>query len=98
MNRLDLNKATRKEVEAEIERLEVALANGIVWPRQKKFYLHSNKEDGYHFAAEVGLDEEATRAAAYMFYEVSFDVEVHQDGTMYATHFEGVELKSKVKV
>jgi hypothetical protein len=96
--RLDLAFATEEEVRAEIERLLEALEKGMVWPKKYKLYLHADKESNWGHAEKLGLEGDQARNFAYTCYEVEVNLEVHQDGSAFATHFSGVELKTKVKV
>jgi hypothetical protein len=101
-NRLDLSSASEEDVKKEIERLNDALENGMLWPKKHKLYLHGCKESNWETARELGLsddgDNSPSRNFAYCCYEMSLDLEIHQDGSAYATHFNGVELKEKVRV
>lgn len=97
---LDLDKATVEQVQKEIARLEKALEAGLEWPKKRKYYLHSSKEEGYDLADECGfdLDSPEAREMAYTGYEVSFDIEIERDGTVYATHLNGVALTERVRI
>lgn len=98
-NRMDLSKATTEEVQAEIDRLETAIEKGLVWPKTTDIYLHSSKENNWETASDLGFyDVKAENEFAYVCYEVKVRLEVNMDGTAYATHFNGIELKEKTKV
>lgn len=98
-NRMDLSRATPEEVKAEIDRLEDALDKGMLWPKSVTIHLHGSKDSNWETASDLGFyDVKAENAFAYTCYEVSVTLEVNMDGSAYATHFNGVELKEKTKV
>jgi hypothetical protein len=69
------------------------------WPRTTTIYLHSDKESNWELGEELGLSNDAIsdefRSCCY---EIEIEVEVHEDGTSFATHFQGLKLSKKVKV
>lgn len=67
------------------------------WPKTIYKYLHSDDDGDYDLAQSLGIKEDR-REYFRPCYEVKFTIEVHEDGTTYATHFDDIELKEKVAV
>jgi len=94
------------EIEAEIARLGEQLARVKVenakkrYPIKDKFYSHSGKEDGMEDAEKLGFKQGTDAYETYCRtgYEIAFDVLVNEDGTVMATHVNGVELVEPVEI
>ena len=95
---LDLSKATLKEVNEEINRLQKAVKKGLVWPKTIKLYVHSDKDSNYELADELGLDEDALENFMYAGYEVKLTIEVYADGHSVCTHLDNVELVTPARM
>jgi hypothetical protein len=68
-----------------------------MWPKVQYFYLHSSKEENYELALELGLSEEATKVFKYNCYEVTLQLEVHEDGNAYIHAVNNMLLKEPVR-
>lgn len=71
------------------------------WPLTLDVNFRRSKEDNYYLnddylGFDVGSDEE--RRFAYSLLEVIVKTEVNEDGTVIATHFNGVQLPEKVNL
>jgi hypothetical protein len=62
------------------------------FPLQTKMYLHGDKDSNRETGEELGLSEEALRKFSYALYEVEFDVEVLEDGTVSILAVDGKAL------
>lgn len=69
-----------------------------VWPIKAKFLSHSGKEDNYYLGQELGLKGTTLDNFRYTGYEVEFDIEISEDGSVVATHVNGVALVKPVGI
>ena len=63
-----------------------------------KLYCHSSKDSMWAQGEELGLSDEALSNFIYTMYEVEFDVEIDENGYVYATHVNGMKLESPVGI
>jgi hypothetical protein len=64
-----------------------------------KVYLYGNEDRMFELGHKLKLSEKALEQFNFCCFEVFLDIEVDENtGEAWATHFEGVELKAKVKV
>lgn len=75
-------------------------ANKKNYPIKDKFYSHSGKEDGMEDAERLGFERQSDAFETYCRtgYETEFDVLVYEDGTVKATHVNGVALVEPVEI
>jgi len=96
------NRAATDAVEDLRIRFEAAQreANKKTYPIADKFYSHSGKEDGMDDAAKLGFERGTAAFETYCRtgYETTFDVLVYEDGTVKATHVNGVALVEPVEI
>jgi hypothetical protein len=100
--------AERKEKERQLQELrqqqeqlqsELNSAEQPVWPQKMDVNFCRGKEENFELNADhFGFEGDAERLFAYSLLEVCVYVEVDKDGTVWATHFEGVELPEKVNL
>ncbi len=77
---------------------EQKLAPASAFPIQTKVYLHRDEENNYDTAGKLGLSDEATANFKYCGHEVEFQIEVHEDGSSFATHVDKIQLSQPVKM
>jgi hypothetical protein len=74
----------------------VTASKKVTFPIKTQIYAHNDKESNWHKAEELGLNGEAAKTFAYTGLEVEFDVLVAEDGSVTATHVNGVALVEPV--
>ena len=93
-------------IQAEIAQLEGILAerkkerDRQKYPIKAKFYSHTSDEDNAADAIEYGFtrDTEPFNKFCDAGYEIKFDILVHENGTVYATHVNDVALTEPVEI
>ena len=72
---------------------------------KRKMYWHSSKSTNSYEICEIEEkhgnffeDEKAEENFIYTGYEINCDVEVHPDGSVFATHFMGKKLSERVRI
>lgn len=65
-----------------------------------KFYVHGSKDSNWDMASELGkdTDEQFMENFRYAALEVEFDVEITNDGEVYATHVNGIRIQQRVRI
>jgi hypothetical protein len=65
-----------------------------------KFYVHGSKESNWDMASELGKDTDEQFMENFRFagYEVEFDVEITDQGEVFATHINGVRISRRVQI
>jgi hypothetical protein len=77
------------------------LANKKVYPIKDKFYTHSDRDSASsEDARRLGFDQRSEEFRNYSGagHETEFDVLVYEDGTVKATHVNGVALTEPVEI
>jgi hypothetical protein len=102
--------AERKEKERQLQELreqqeqlqsELNSVEPPAWPLSMEVNFCRSKEDNYDLNGEyVGFEDgsDAERTFTYSMLEVIVTTEVNEDGTVIATHFNGVQLPEKVNL
>jgi len=94
----------KQEIKTEIKRLQEALVKiekeeaKKKWPITTKFYLYSNNDNNSALGFSLGLSDNAIEQFKYCGYEIEFTLFVNEDGTSYATHVDGIQLVTPLKM
>jgi hypothetical protein len=72
----------------------------LIWPKKSVVYSHINDEDNMGAAKKIGFVRGTDAFETYcgLGYETKFDIIVHADGEVMATHVNGVALVKPVKL
>lgn len=95
---MDIEEMTDKDIKAYLNHRQDKATRIGIWPKTRTVYLHRDKGANYSLAEELGLDEEATQTLRHMGYEIALTVNVSQDGSAVATHFDHHQLPVAVEM
>lgn len=67
-----------------------------MWPKRINYYLHGGKEENWQIGKELSLSEDTIlNQFRFTGYEVSFELEVNEDGTNTVLQINGIDVSEK---